>query len=186
MSLPRERVHGHWLRDRLLAEYASCDASPSEVARRVGHPLNVVSYHTRVLLEHGFLELVRTERRRGGTAHVYRALTDAVIEADEWMRLPGPVRRSLVRGVLAAVVDESLEAGRAGGFDSVDVGMGRWPVRLDDVARGQVIRLLEGLVGELQDIQTASDLRRASDRRRVDVVLMGFALKLTGRRDPPG
>src|SRR5262245_55677502 len=108
----------HALRDRLLFAYQFGPASPSDLARRTGEPLNLVSYHTRVLLRHGWLELVRTEQRRGGTASVYRATAPGFIEDDEWRRLPLQRRRALIRSLIAVASEEARRAARAGGFDA--------------------------------------------------------------------
>lgn len=174
MTHARARVHAHPLRDRLLYEYAGRAASPSELARRLDEPLNLVSYHTRVLVEHGYLELVGTEQRRGGTAHVYRAIGASVIEDDDWVTLPPSVRRMLARGVLGAVAQDSREAALAGGFDAASAHISRWPLRLDDDARAAATRVLRGVLDDLQAIQVAADERAAAARRQVDVVLLGF------------
>ncbi|RKQ84983.1 helix-turn-helix protein [Solirubrobacter pauli] len=169
-------LYANALRHRVLYEYAGSPASPSDVARRLGRPLNLVSYHTGVLREHGFLELVRTERRRGGTAHVYRAVADATIEDEEWARLAPGARRMLVRGALASITETSWEAALAGAFDARTAHLSRLPVQLDAVARRDVAILLRRLVDELEAIQAAADRRAADGRRRVDVVLAGFEM----------
>ncbi|MDA0184370.1 winged helix-turn-helix domain-containing protein [Solirubrobacter phytolaccae] len=174
MALARGRVHTNWLRDRLLAEYASGEASPSDIARRIGRPLNLVSYHTKVLLDHGFVELVRTESRRGGIAHIYRASGTPVIDDAAWADVSPQVRRMLVRGVLNAVSDDSREAALAGGFDAATAHISRWPVRLDSEARRDVALLLRRVFYELEAIQAAVNERADPARRRVDVAIFGF------------
>ncbi|WP_028067646.1 ArsR/SmtB family transcription factor [Solirubrobacter soli] len=163
----------HALRDRLLAAYQLGPASPSDLARRTGEPLNLVSYHTRVLLRHGWLELVRTERRRGGTASVYRATAPGVIEDEEWQRLPPQRRRALIRSLVTVASEEARRAAHNGGFDAGDAHISRWPVRLDEAGSAEVAELLLGMVHELTRIQARSTAR-AGDQRRVEVVLMGF------------
>ena len=163
----------HALRDRLLFAYQLGPASPSDLARRTGEPLNLVSYHTRVLLRHGWLELVRTERRRGGTASVYRATAPGFIEDDEWQRLPLQRRRALIRSLVAVAAAEARRAARAGGFDSGDAHISRWPVRLDDAGAAEVVQLLHHLVEELTRIQARSSAR-AGVTSRMEVVLMDF------------
>jgi DNA-binding transcriptional ArsR family regulator len=173
----RERVHTHPLRDRLLFEYTSREASPSDLARLLELPLNLVSYHTGVLLEHGFLTLVRTEERRGGTARVYRATTSPVIEDDEWAGLSPAGRRLLVRRVLAGVARESRAAAQAGGFDAVHAHLGRWPLELDEDGWRAVGETLRQLLADLDAVQAACDARDHEQRRRVNVVLMGLQVQ---------
>src|SRR5688572_14269955 len=132
MAHARPRVLPHPLRDRLLFEYGAREASPSDLARRLELPLNLVSWHTGVLVRSGALELVRTERRRGGTAHLYRAARSSMIADEEWSALPPALRRRLVRELLATVTDGSRDAALAGGFDSDQAHLWRWPLELDD------------------------------------------------------
>jgi DNA-binding transcriptional ArsR family regulator len=174
MPEPPSRLLAHPLRDRLLFEYQGEAISPSEVARRTAEPLNLVSYHTRVLVRHGWLELVRTERRRGGTAHLYRATSPAFIEAGEWEAVPLPLRRALVRGLLTATADESRRAARQGGFGVPHAHVGRWPVQLDEEGTVEVGQLLRRLIDDLARIQAESDARAAPSRLPMEVVLMGF------------
>jgi len=182
VTLARERAHTNWLRDRLLAEYSLGEASPSDLARRVGRPLNVVAYHTRILLDLGFIELIRTERRRGGTAHVYRACTSPVVDDDVWFELPPQIRRMLVRGLLLTVADDSRAAALAGGFDAATSHLSRWPVQLDDTGRRAIADLLRRLLDDFDAIQADADRRGSPERRRVDVALMGFRPAAPERR----
>src|SRR4051794_20538891 len=66
---------GHPLRLRLLEAITDAgEASPVELARTLAQPLSTVSRHVRMLRDLGFVELVRTEPRRGSVAHYYRAI----------------------------------------------------------------------------------------------------------------
>jgi DNA-binding transcriptional ArsR family regulator len=47
--------------------------SPNQMATRLNEPLGNVSYHTKVLLNKGMIELVGTEPRRGAVEHFYKA-----------------------------------------------------------------------------------------------------------------
>jgi DNA-binding transcriptional ArsR family regulator len=176
MSNPPSRLLAHPLRHRVLLEYQSEPSSPSEVARRLGEPLNLVSYHSGVLLRHGWLELVRTEHRRGGVAHVYRATSPGFIEDDEWQTMPVSQRRALVRGLRRSAVDDARRAAREGGFDHRHAQISRWPMLLDDEGVAQAAQLLRRLVDELGRIETRSRRRAQKPRERAEVVLMGFAV----------
>src|SRR4051812_2728172 len=94
------RMLAHPLRRRLLLEYSAGENHPGQLARVLGEPLNLVSYHTKVLAGHGFIEVVRTERRRGALTRYYRAFVTTVLEEEEWRALPDALRRSLVHGAL--------------------------------------------------------------------------------------
>ena len=49
------------------------EAAPAAISDKIDVTLGNVSYHTRELLDLGFIEVVRTESVRGSTRHVYRA-----------------------------------------------------------------------------------------------------------------
>lgn len=72
-ALARTQIHP--LRLAIIELYAVGDElTPVDVQRSLGESkLGNVSYHVRALLADGFIELVRTEPRRGALAHYYRA-----------------------------------------------------------------------------------------------------------------
>jgi DNA-binding transcriptional ArsR family regulator len=179
------RLLAHPLRHRLLFEYATEPASPAQVARRVGERLNTVSYHTRVLADRGLLTLVRTEQRRGGTAHYYHTTTGTLIEDVDWEALPLVLRRALVRGLLITIENESTAAALEGGFDPAHAHVTRWPGALDTHAAAQVARLLQSLLDDLARIQADADAR-GGPFTRLEVVMMGFrAAKERGASSTP-
>src|SRR4051794_11203408 len=110
------RVLSHPLRLRLLFEYRE-PVNPAAIARRTGLPLNVVSYHTRVLARDRCVELVHTERRRGAVTHFYRASVEPLIEDAQWHATSLPLRRKLALHALALAIEDARRAARAGGFD---------------------------------------------------------------------
>jgi DNA-binding transcriptional ArsR family regulator len=73
---------GHPLRRQILRLMASEErVSPRELSRRLRRPLSNLSYHVRVLLECGAIELVDMQPARGSMQHFYRV----AIETD-WAR----------------------------------------------------------------------------------------------------
>jgi DNA-binding transcriptional ArsR family regulator len=72
----------HPLRRRILQAMQDGDPiSPRELATNLAQPLSNVSYHVRVLVGCGVLELVRTRQVRGSMQHFYRAKVEA-----DWAR----------------------------------------------------------------------------------------------------
>jgi len=51
--------------------------SPRELASLLERPLSNVSYHVRVLADHGVVRLVGTKPARGSVQHFYRAAVEA-------------------------------------------------------------------------------------------------------------
>jgi hypothetical protein len=141
---PSGRVPTHPLRNRLLHEYATAPASPSAVARRLGERVNLVAYHTGVLLRQGHVELDRIERARGVVTHWYRSTVRAALDDEEWAALPLAMRRGLTLGTLGQVEVETRRSARDGGFDHREAHLSRVRLELDHAGRREVAqRLLE-------------------------------------------
>jgi hypothetical protein len=158
------RLLAHPLRQRLLFEYERT-SSPSKVARRIEQPVNVVSYHTNVLRRHGWIELVRTEQRRGATESYWRTSEDATLEDEAWARISPPLRHAIVLGTLAATRDEARRAALDSGFDEARAHLSRSLVELDGQAVDEVAALLRDVVARLGEIEAAS---RARGEERID------------------
>lgn len=167
------RLLAHPLRHRLLFEYEE-PSSPSKVARRIKERVNVVSYHTKVLHDHGWIELVRTERRRGATEHYYRSTHAPDIEDAEWDQTPLPLRHSIILGMQGITHDEAHAAALHGGFDWARAHFSRSLLDLDEQGGAEVAATLRELMDRLQAIATASRERDAAERTRHEVVIQYF------------
>jgi DNA-binding transcriptional ArsR family regulator len=163
----------HPLRHRLLLEYSGEPDSPGQLARRLGEPLNVVSYHTRVLLRAGFVELIRTERRRGALTRFYRATVTPAIEDAQWSALPEAVRRSLTLATLAQAADEAKRAALDGAFDVPAAHLSRTPLELDEAGALEVSHCLRAALAEAARIAAACR-GRGTPRTPCEIVLLGF------------
>lgn len=65
---------GHPLRWQILTEMrklAPQQLSPNGLRETLDQPLGNVSYHVRILAQHGLIECVRMEQRRGALEHYY-------------------------------------------------------------------------------------------------------------------
>ncbi|HEX5983706.1 MAG TPA: helix-turn-helix domain-containing protein [Solirubrobacterales bacterium] len=74
------------LRRRLFRLYveATEKRSPKQLTVPVNRDVSIVSYHVRVLAEHGAVELVDTEPRRGAVEHFYKATS--LVDEVPWAR----------------------------------------------------------------------------------------------------
>jgi DNA-binding transcriptional ArsR family regulator len=167
----------HPLRQRLLFEYDE-PTSPSKAAGRLGQPVNVVSYHTGVLRRHGWIELVRTEQRRGATEHFYRSARPRVVEDAIWAGLAPRKRRAIVLGTLGAVAAEARVAALAGGFDHARAHLSRCLLELDDSALDEVAATLRDAVARVEQIAAAA-------RERAPGVCERHELSIQCFRTPP-
>jgi hypothetical protein len=175
MADPLARALTNPLRSRLLYEYRRETTSPSRLAAELDAPLNLVSYHTKVLAELGCIELVRTARRRGATEHYYRSPLGPGMEDEQWARLPLGARRMLTRTHLESILDEVRRAVWRNAFDDPRSHLSRMVVELDDEAQLAVARLLRRLVDDVAEIEAACRARGdGAARARYELVALQF------------
>jgi hypothetical protein len=91
------------LRVQILSIAVSRMIAASEFAQEAEIPLNVASYHFRVLREAGFLEIVKEETIRGSTVKKYHKATSSGFISDaDW----GEVKDALRPGVAGAILSD--------------------------------------------------------------------------------
>lgn len=83
------QVLAHPLRKRLLRLYVEAKEaqelrSPKELTVPVNRSVSNVGYHVRVLAEHGAVEIVAEQQRRGSVEHFYEAT--ALVDEVPWGR----------------------------------------------------------------------------------------------------
>lgn len=76
----------HPLRKRLLRLYVEAREmrSPKELTVPVNKSVTLVGYHVRVLAEHGAVEIVAQQPRRGAVEHFYEATS--LVDEVPWAR----------------------------------------------------------------------------------------------------
>jgi DNA-binding transcriptional ArsR family regulator len=152
---------GHPLRMRLLTFVAERgEASPVEMSRALDVPLATVSHHTRVLRDLEYIELSRTEQRRGAVEHYYRALEAPFLDDEQWEMLPIPARRRVSAQLFRQVFQEAAAAGRTGGFDAAGAHIARRTLDLDAQGWRDLSRAVSTLLRRAEAIQARSDARR--------------------------
>lgn len=152
---------GHPLRLRILEAIAERgEASPVGLAREFQYPIATVSHHVRLLRDLGWVELTRTEPRRGAVEHFYRAVARPFIDDDEWEELPSALRRGFARALFRRIFEEASAAGAAGGFDRPGVHVDRVPLELDARGWGELSDMLTSALEQAAEIQRRSDTRR--------------------------
>jgi DNA-binding transcriptional ArsR family regulator len=156
------RVLSHPLRPRILEilTYRG-EASPNEIAAELDVPLGTLSYHTRLLRDAGWIELVREVPRRGAVEHFYRAVVRPEIDDAHWERLPVGVRRRLASMTVGQVLQRAATAAGAGGFDRAGTHADRLVLQLDDEGRKELSDVLVAALDEALRIQERSNGRRA-------------------------
>lgn len=153
---PDERVIkaiGHPLRRQILVALNEGEASPTQLARRFGEPVNLVAYHTRILAGAGALELVRTEPRRGSMEHYYRATTRPFFEDREWAKLPLATRRAVFAQDIKRITSDIRHAAADTGLDHPKAHVSWTTLDLDSEGFDEVADLLGVMLDEIFEIQ---------------------------------
>jgi DNA-binding transcriptional ArsR family regulator len=159
------RALGHPLRMRVLTFITERgEASPIEMSRAFDQSLASVSHHTRVLRDLGYVELARTEPRRGALEHYYRATAAPFLDDEHWELLPAPARRRVSAQLLRQVFRDAAAAGQSGGFDAASAHIARLMLDLDARGWRELSRAVLTLLRRAQAIQERSDARREGPR----------------------
>jgi DNA-binding transcriptional ArsR family regulator len=157
------KVLSHPLRPQILQILAlRGEASPNEIASELGVPLGTLSYHTRLLRDAGWIELVREVPRRGAVEHFYRAVVRPWIDDTQWEKLPLGVRRRLASLTVGQVLQSASQAAAAGGFDESSAHVDRLPLELDEAGWRELSELLRETLEAATEIQERSNERRSS------------------------
>jgi DNA-binding transcriptional ArsR family regulator len=174
---------GHPLRMRLLTLITEHgEASPVEMSRVLDQKLATVSHHTRVLRDLGYIELSRTEPRRGALEHYYRATAAPFLDDEQWELLPVPARRRVAAQLFRQVFRDGAVAGHSGGFDDASAHIARLMLDLDARGWRDLSRAVLTLLKRAQAIQERSDARRDGDgaepeeSRASELAILHFAV----------
>lgn len=139
-------------------------ASPREVAAEIDERLNNVTYHLNQLRKLGCIELVRTERVRGGRVleHFYRATQRLYFDEDAWRALNEKERLDLV-GVSLRIISQDITTAMASGtfFGEENAHLCRMPMVVDSDGWDEISDLLERSTEELFEIESRIAQRTA-------------------------
>jgi DNA-binding transcriptional ArsR family regulator len=173
---------GHPLRMRLLTFITERgEASPVEMSRGLDQPLASVSHHTRVLRDLGYIELARTQPRRGALEHYYRATAPPFLDDEHWELLPAPARRRVAAQLFRQVFRDAAAAGQSGGFDAASAHIARMVLDLDARGWRDLSRAVLTLLRRAEAIQARSDGRRdgraePEEARPSELAILHFAV----------
>lgn len=150
------------LRFRIMIVLSDQEASPKELADILGADFKRVCEHVKLLERDGFIEMIGTDVRLGGTMHIFRAKARPFVNTDDSESLSRNQREEISAAIIQAVIVDLVRATESGSMDSrPDRVLIRLPLLLDDEgfreADESAVRHLE----ELHEIQARSAERRA-------------------------
>jgi DNA-binding transcriptional ArsR family regulator len=166
----------HPMRARILAILNDRTASPNEIAEMIDERLPNVSYHVRVLLDLGCIELVDTAQRRGAIEHYYKALVRPFFSDRDWKRLPKSGRQSISDSALQIIWEDVSDAINAGTFEErTDRHLSHSPMTLDSEGWRELAKVLERAIAEAEKIQSRSAARlKKSDEAGIPTRLVAM------------
>jgi DNA-binding transcriptional ArsR family regulator len=176
----------HPVRMRVLTLLNQKVASPSELAGELDEPLGNVSYHVRMLLDLGLIELVGTTPRRGAVEHHYRATERPWLGKRAWGKLPESLRGGISAAVLTQAWEDTLAAVEAGTVDSEPSShLSRTPMVLDSQGWDELAELLDETLERAIGIQTVAAERLAdSDDGSLEARLVLMHYQAAPREQP--
>jgi DNA-binding transcriptional ArsR family regulator len=141
-------------------------ASPREVAEEIGERLNNVTYHLNQLRKLGCIELVRTERVRGGRVveHFYRATKRLYFDEAAWQALDERERVDL-NGATLRMISQDITSSMAAGtfFADQSAHLCRAPMVVDPEGWREISEVLERATEALFEVEARVAERTAGD-----------------------
>jgi predicted transcriptional regulator len=148
---------------RILVVLSERPATPKELEEDLGSSLETVARHCRVMRREGLIELMDTDRRRGGKQHIYRAVVRPIISTEMWEQLPKLIREMYDVTVAQDGINDVAAAFAAGTFGSVTTNANvRTPLVLDELGMRKIAEGVEEFVDFLLEVQAESAARLAS------------------------
>ena len=173
----------HPLRQQLLIALSERVASPSELAEELGEPLGNVSYHVRMLVDLGCIELVSTTPRRGALEHHYKAVVRPLLDDASYATFPASTKRAIMGDILKEIWQDVGAAAEIDAFDDDTPHITRQPLVLDEKGWEDVTKILADTLYAIQDVKGESAERIANEGTEgVDSVVAMLHFRTTADR----
>jgi hypothetical protein len=172
----------HPVRVQWLVEAGKAPLSPVQFHRLHGKgersELSKIAYHARVLLKLGFLEIVDTKPRRGGTEHFYGPKRPALFDEDGWSALPTSIRDGFNGAIYSTLCEQIAEAIETGTMEMRPDRHFTWTqIELDDEGWTNMLDRLQVVFDSIQEEQQAARRRLAANGDapiQMTIALAGF------------
>lgn len=155
---------GHPVREHILAVLNERIASASEIGEELGADVSSFYHHVEELERLGCIERVKSQQRRGGREHFFRAKRTVFISDEAWQALPGSLKSDSMASTLQYLLDDVVASVEAETFIARRETHVSWtPGRFDAKGWKEATDLLAGALTEVVAIQEASAQRLASN-----------------------
>jgi len=155
-------------------------ASPMQIAKLIGEPVGTVAYHARVLLRFDFIELAKTETRRGATEHFYKAKPESFLGPQAWGTAPRLLRGGIAATAFRELSQQVAAALEAGTFQEREgSGLSSLSLRVDEEGWRQIREIVNGADQAVIEAGKQAALRLAEDPG-IPVVVVVTAFEAAG------
>lgn len=178
------RALAHPLRVEVLRLLEEGPSGPKRLADRIGEKLGNVSYHMKVLLDCGCIELVETIPQRGAVEHIYRLNPDGAIGSRTWEKVPPSLRTRFAGSALADFTTRAVNALDAGTVESREGSGITWlPLNVDEQGWKELRRVLGNAEERFRTVADKSAERMDSPRDGVPVIVAVAAFEIASGKD---
>jgi predicted transcriptional regulator len=133
------------------------EASPKEIAVRLGLKVPTVSHHVKKLLRMGVIELVEEREVRGAIQHVYRAVVRPIVSTEEWEKLDVGVRQQFSIWIVQLILADAAKSFAAKLFDArTNNHLSRTPMVVDEQGLDEVAEIQNRALSEVIQVEAAS------------------------------
>jgi hypothetical protein len=163
-------------------------ASPSDIAEILKFKLNKATYCVKELEKMLFVEEVDTERRRGQTAHIYKAVMRPIWEDEEWAKLSQDERERYAAWGLQLFLHDVAIAWRARTFQArTTAHTSRSPLRVDEQGWLDLNNIQHEALKAMHEVEVESDkrLKRLSEAGNDGELIIARAAMFCIEMPPP-
>jgi len=189
-------VYAYPIRLKIVTELYTRRMSPTQFFQEFGgtDTQNAVHWHFKQLVSHGWLQKVKTEKRRVGRGRpqdLYRTTELAILGPEAWDQLPLSIRSAFSERTLEQMKEQLDSAVAADTFDSRPDRHLSWvPVCLDPDSLGIQLKAMTSCFEAVLEEQADAKIRLGSSKEKpilMTVVLAGFESPVPGVNDesPP-
>lgn len=152
------------------------------MAEVLNERLGNVSYHCRVLLECGCIELSETRPTRGSVEHFYRAVPAPGIGSRTWQEIPSALRGDMAAAAVDGLTTRAIAALQAGTFQSRKGSAVSWsPMTVDEEGWSELLKILEGVEERFHLVAKRSAERFQASSEGIPVVVAVAAFEAGSR-----
>jgi DNA-binding transcriptional ArsR family regulator len=171
------RAISHPLRVAILDILNEQEASPNGMKDILREPVQKVSYHTKVLVECGYIEPTRTTQRRGATEHYYRALPESSFGTEMLRQVPRSLKGNVALASFKSFVAKLVVALKAGVIgDGDDSMLNSMTLAFDQTGRTAAAGVMQATLTQLKEIDEQSRKRAAEHDEPLTPYVSGLAL----------